>query len=154
MITFDNIYKFYDLPEEDRAKLVGQKIQQVESFKFKRKLKSVRIFYVVDLDNEWTNYGSKQGLIGLLQPLVMRLSQKELTKYIKGTGDPYWFKLYAFSPDDLDLALHFDAPKNTKEVFNRVEKFMDEHCSLFFNMSYKEILKFAQKELGMGEIGM
>lgn len=135
---------YYKLTEEDRVGLIGHKIWEVGSLKKQTKH---YVYYVIGLNDDCFNYGFKQGLIGLLDPRV--------DEYTKTYKDPYWFKIYAHSPDDLDLCLEFLSDKKSIEKeYKIVKKFMDKWAPTFINTSYEEVFKFAQKELGIGEIGL
>lgn len=142
---------YYKLTEEDRVSLVGHKIWEVGSLKKQAKH---CVYYVIGLNDDCFNYGFKQGLIGLIKPTCHYFSKTQMEKFIKHNQDPYWFKIYAHSPDDLDLALHFSENKGFGKEYQKVKKFMDKYCSTFINTSYEEVFKFAQKELDIGEIGL
>jgi hypothetical protein len=143
MIT-DNIYKFYELPEEKRIELIGQSITEHSQYR-----KNTRVYYPVGLSNDCFNYGYQQGLIGVIKPVSMILGKKQLLKY---RGDSSWIKIYAFSPDDLDLGLHFCNNRYPDKLYHRILDYLDQWTTTFFDMSYRDILLYCQKDLG-GEIG-
>lgn len=153
-MIFPSSYDFYyKTSEEDRINLIGKKIYE-QSYTKSKKIYT-RTYYVVGLKDSCFNYGFQQGLIGLLKPLILTLTNKQLKKINMKDGYEHWFKIYAHSPDDLDLALHFSASlNNPQKDFEKVEKFMNTYADTFINTSYKEIFEFAQKELNMGEIGL
>lgn len=139
MAKINNIYDFYyKWTEDDRQKSVGTSI-----------IEGRYTYYPVSLSNSCFNYGHKYGLIGVLQPPRMYLNAKQKLSY---KGDLTWIKIYAFSPDDLDLGLHYDNNKHPEKLYKLIITFLDHWASSFVNMSYEDILQFCQKELG-GKLG-
>lgn len=140
MIEFyPSIYKFYELPEEKRIKLVGQAVKEYS------KRNNPTIYYVVGLKPDCFNYGIQQGLVSLLMPTQLYCSEKTKAYLRKHHHDLNWFKIGAFSPDDLDLDLEFN---NVITKYEKVKKVMDTWAPTFFNTSYKEILEFVNNTLG------
>lgn len=136
---FPSIYKFYDLPEEKRVELIGQTVKGYS------KHSNPTIYYVVGLRPDCFNYGIQQGLISLHMPTRLYCSEKTKVYLQKHRVNLDWFKIGAFSPDDLDLDLEFN---NVITKYQKVKRLMDEWAPTFFNTSYKDILNFVYMELG------
>lgn len=139
-----NIYMFYELPEEKRFELIGSRVVEHQPHFKKSKVRD-RIFYPIYLSEGCFNYGSRCGLLGVIEPLCLYYTKKY-------NGDATWTKIYVKSPDDLDLGLEFHNNKYPEKLYNKILDFLDEWSPTFVNVSYREALEFCQKELG-GEIG-
>ena len=97
--VFTNIYDYYDLPEEERFNLLETYCLDVD-----RKYSTYFPIWLSEY-GACQNYNEAFALLGLLKPSPIR--------YGKQKGQ-IWFKVYAFSPDDLDLDLEF---------YNEVDKY-------------------------------
>ena len=140
MIEFQNIYDFYELSDEEAAKLIGQVIQEPVPMKDKRQQKKYTHFFPVGLTDAGAalNYGRQTGLI--------RLSKIE-SNY---TDNQSCFRVSAFSPDDLDLGVFIEHPNATQECHKKVFELM---TSLpFEDVSYEEILELVIQHIGCGKI--
>lgn len=147
MITLDNIYDFYKMTDENAEQLVGQVIEEAERVKQKPSAKRNNpqppkkwaVYFPISLNNPNFNYGKKCGLIGV---------SNVFDHYQHHT--PY-FRVYAMSPDDLDLGITYEGEK-AHELRQKVYDFM---LSLpFENTSYKEVLELVVDHVGCGEIGL
>ena len=136
---FPSIYKFYDLPEEKRIELIGQTVKEYT------KHNSPTVYYVVGLRADCFNYGIQQGLVSLHMPRSLYCSEQTKAYLRKHHADLEWFKIGAFSPDDLDLDLEFN---NIITKYRKVRRLMDEWAPTFFNTSYKDIFNFVHMEIG------
>lgn len=141
-----NIYDFYKLTDEDAASLVGQVIEEEDRPKQKpadkRKTphppKKWASFFPIGLNESCFNYGKRYGLIGV---------SNVFENYNK---QPY-FRVYALSPDDLDMGITFDKG-NLEELRQEIYDFM---LSLpFEETSYREVLELIISHVGQGEIGL
>lgn len=83
-----NADAFYDMDEKERRRLIGEEL-------FVEDEKGTRYFPVLLSHGEF-NYGKREGLI--------RVS--EILNHPKTY--PKWFRVSAFSPDDLDIDLDFE----------------------------------------------
>lgn len=89
MKTFNNIYDYYKLSEEERFNLLETYCVEGDYIYFPIWLSEI---------GARQNYRQAFALLGLLKPTPIRYEPKK--------GE-VWFKVYAFSPDDLDLDLEF-----------------------------------------------
>lgn len=88
MKYFQHVYKFYDLGENERKELIGTYFKE-------SRYDNGTLFFPVGLHEDDFNYGIQQGLI-LVSP-IWKFNGKK------------WFRVAAFSPDDLDKALDFES---------------------------------------------
>jgi len=121
-------YDFYRLPENERIALIGTEFKVQDKY-------DKGEYFVIGLTEEggWQNYGRQQGLIWLSLPMNY-----------KGKT---WFRVAAFSPDDLDMDLDFDdpAPDLRDKICNLLREMPKD------NVTYREVLEFIQSFYG-GEI--
>lgn len=145
MILLENIYQFYDLPDEEAKKLVGQIIEESERKPQKpsdkrnnpNPPKKWAIYFPVGLENENTNYGKKYGLIGLSHVFN---HWKNKTPY---------FRVFAMCPDDLDVGITYQGD-GMEELRQKVYDFM---LSLpFEETDYREIMQLIIEHVGYGKI--
>ena len=116
-IQFNNIYEFYQLPDEEAAKYVGSVIEEL--------LNKWCIFFPIGMSNPYSNYNKKYGLIALSN-IFDHWKNKQ----------PY-FRVYAKSPDDLDLGITYTNYENLSDLRQKVHDFM---LSLpFESTSYREV---------------
>lgn len=125
MKKLQSAFDFYDLPEEDRIKMIGSYFG-VSSGKRGRVGTNDWVYFPIGLSKEQFNYGVKQGLIGV--------SPKKN------------FKIFAESPDDLDLSLEFDNAIMRQEIIGYIKK-IKKH-----NVTYKEVLEKVQEQFTDGKI--
>ena len=110
----DNIYGFYELPEHERAALIGQ------IFKDKRGV----FYFPVGLLNPWENYNSPQGLV-----FVSPIWPGGKNNYYPFDTYEAWFRVGVTSPDDLDMDLDFIGQheiKYRKKVIKFIKNFNKE----------------------------
>lgn len=125
MIEFDDIYDFYyKRSEEERRELIGKCIRDRHG-----------IYFPVELDITQFNYGKRQGLI-YVSPI---LKTSEGSKY---------FKVTAFSPDDLDVDLEFE--HHECHLRQEVIAFIQQAPKM--NVTYKGFLFRIQERFNAGEL--
>jgi len=127
MKTFKNQFEFYRLPEDQRVALIGSffKVEGKED-----------IYFVFQLENENTNYGVKQGAVCVSG--IMYYDEKR-----------NWFRVNAFSPDDLDMDFDFVGLQDLRYLRRKVLGFM--LGAKKQDTSYKKILQDLQERFPMGE---
>lgn len=129
--SFNSPYDFYNLPESEKKYLFGK------PFKVKD---SDQIYFPVDLHPDEFNYGEQQGLIFVTQ--------------VFAKNDLYtnWFRIAAFSPDDLDIDLDFSSDnKSLSELWRQQAiEFLSNPVNLQ-NIFYTNVLRSIQKLTGAGE---
>jgi hypothetical protein len=123
MTTFKSEYDFYDLSEDARKALIGKSYKCTGRNDF---------YFPIELIDEGENYGIKQGVI-FVTP-IMKFG-KERKK---------WFRVGAFSPDDLDMDLDFGAEDTHKrqEIITYLKKMNK------INVTYESVLKEIQQHFG------
>ncbi len=141
-LIFDSPYEFYKLPEEERVKLIGR-IYKERQWVLKGKKKQVtytdkvrdNLYIPIGLHPDEFNYGIQQG--------VLRVSP------ILKDNNGKWWRISAFSPDDLDCDLDFSQEYTglRQDVIDFVRGPMHK-----FNRRYKEVLKQIQKHFKAGEL--
>lgn len=102
-LVFNSPYEFYALPEPERIKLIGRVFKE-RVFVVKGKGKKLvytdqvrdTLYFPIGLAPDAFNYGIQQGVI-FVNPVQ---NHREAGK---------WFRVGAFSPDDLDVDLNFGA---------------------------------------------
>ncbi len=126
MIEFKNIYEFYKLTRKARRKLLGSILVEKDN-------PSV-LYFVLDLENECFNYGSKEGLIRF-SPIITYKEKK-------------WFRISAFSPDDLDIDLDF----NDQEIYlyDQILKYVKTEIKKK-DVTYEDFLLDIQTKFGAGK---
>lgn len=104
MKYFPHAYKFYDLSEDERKELIGTYFKE-------SRYDNGTLYFPVQLHEDDFNYGIQQGLI----------SVSPIWKLKDGTK---WFRVAAFSPDDLDKDLDFkdDECKIHQEVIEYIKQ--------------------------------
>lgn len=127
--VFTNIYDYYDLPEEERFNLL-------ETYC----VKDNYIYFPIWLSEAGAcqNYNEAFALLGLLEPYTIG--------YGKQKGQ-IWFKVYAFSPDDLDLDLEF---YNEVDKYELIFEYLKNEMPRIGG-TYKDFLLELQKKFG-GEL--
>jgi hypothetical protein len=143
MREFARDYDFYELPEDERQAMVGDCF--VDLSEKGEKGAPPRFYFPIGLSEQgsWNNYGRRQGVLCVSPLWPKRVWEKGKSK-VAGR----WFKVYAFSPDDLDLSLSFDDP--TPELRERVLDIVRQMPK--DEVEYLECLEFIQSYVG-GEIG-
>lgn len=144
-MIIENIYQFYNLPDEEAKKLIGKVIEESERRPQKpsekrnnpNRPKKWASFFPVGVENEHANYGKKYGLIGV----------SDIFNHWKDKV-PY-FRVYAMSPDDLDIGITYQGD-GMEELRQKVYDFM---LSLpFEETDYREIMRLIIEHVGFGEI--
>lgn len=126
MRSFKSPYEFYKLPEEERRALIGEPFVAEE--------RPFSLYFPFEVDVPENNYNAAQGLIWV----SMMLMSKEGA----------WFRVAAFSPDDIDMDLDFTGAAATVEMHQRVCDFL--RTLPRFPLSYEGILKAVQLHCGAG----
>lgn len=130
--TFTNIYDFYKLPDDEAAKLIGQRVQEIKpDF---HPCQYDRWFFPIGLKNPFENYNKPNGLI-FVSPIWPP----------RGIV-PEWFRVGAFSPDDLDADLDFIGA----EIKCRDEVIQFLLSIPLLDTSYDEVLTLVQQHVGLG----
>lgn len=137
---FENVYKFYDL-EHYRKNYVGCFLKEVG------KHANSGLFYVIHLANCWENYGSSEGLlyISKVWPIDPRKPDRQKC----------WFKVGAFSPDDLDISLEFTGDLKTLcKTRRQILKLLKQSpIQTWTNTSYREALELINLSVNnLGEL--
>lgn len=147
-----NNYNFYhdeDFDDNDRIELLGQWLFE------SRDTLQLQPQLVVYMGDAW-NYGHRFGLLTLTAPVYMLSKDWENYK-----GNPHWFKIGAFSPDDLDCDLVFNlgwgpvynSQHDVVTEYWSVREFITKNTSMFtYGESYFDMLTrlnrfFPQAEL-------
>jgi len=125
MKTFRSAYDFYKLPEQKRIELIGHVFKEGEAG---------AIYFPILLSGGEFNYGVQQGLIRVSQLL-----------HTGTNGD--WFRVSAFSPDDLDRDLDFDNPPYW--LHRAVVKYVEQMNKR--GRTYCDFLAEIQAHFGLGE---
>lgn len=133
MTVFNSPYDFYNLPEIKRVELIGYPFTLA-----KRK----GVYIPIDLVDKDSNYGIAQGV--LYVPEIYKIPLKHQAP----NEGKMWFKVGAFSPDDLDIDLEF---------FNKTEGFRKTVIAFLLRRarvptSYKQRLTEVQQEFETGEL--
>jgi hypothetical protein len=123
MKQLNSAYDFYRLEETQRKDMIG--------LCFKEKNRD-HIYFPIQLTDDCFNYGICQGLI-VVTPILKSAEGK-------------WFRVAAFSPDDLDLDLDF----NSNETHIRWDVIEFIRKTNKKNMSYTQFLTSIQTHFGMG----
>ena len=132
MKTFDNIYDFYDLDDEEAAKFVSTFISEKGPV-YKKKQYPDRLYFVIHLENKWENYGKSCGLLSISNVCNSN------------------FAISMFTPDDGDLSLYFNGDNNElNKIKKKVISYLNSMC--FENTSYLEVIKLIQEEVKSGTI--
>ena len=127
VVQITNPYKeFYELPEEQRIALIGSMLVE-------NRTGYPVIYFPVGLDDETYNYNVAQGLISVHPVHIDR-------------KDGAWFKVGAFSPDDLDIDLEFTGQE--VELHDQVVQFM--RTLHKHDVSYRGVLKTIQRHFEAG----
>lgn len=132
--TFDNIYHFYKLSDDEAKSLIGQAVYEKDE-----------MYFPIGLQNEWENYGKKTGLIYVSQIFEWHgkpANQPEL----RNVKLNLWFKLGAFSPDDLDIDLQF--MNDEVDHRDKIIEFM--YTMPWYDTSYHEVFTIIQNEFKAG----
>lgn len=132
MKTFDNIYDFYDLNDEEATEFISTFISEKGKV-YKKKQYPDRLYFVIHLENKWENYGKSCGLLSISDVCNN------------------WFAISMFTPDDGDLSLQFGGDNNE---LNKIKKKVINYLnSMYFeNTSYLEVMKLIQEEVKTGII--
>jgi hypothetical protein len=127
IVNIQSAYDFYRMNENDRIKAIDKVFVEDKN--------KDCFFFPILLDKEAFNYGYQQGLL-YLSPMLKNKQGKQ------------WFRVAAFSPDDLDLDLDFEnsKPNLRKKVFD----FLMQHK--FKDVTYREVLEYIQAEFKSGII--
>ncbi len=126
-------YDFYNLSEPERIALIGK------CFKTKEEAgKYESTYFPIDLENEWINYGKKQGAIRVsaIMPFINKTKEKDT-----------WFRVGVFSPDDLDMDLDFMGAQY-EPLREKILDFL--HNMEKQNLDYELILQIIQLEFKAG----
>jgi hypothetical protein len=129
-MIFPTPYAFYQLTEPERQALIGQFFtvpDRPDSFWFPIALTE---------EGGWQNYNRRQGLI-YLSPVLPKYRQA-------GT----WFRVAAFSPDDLDMDLDFDEVGIRDEVRKYLELYVATCPS--GGVLYRDVLRDIQSKFKAG----
>lgn len=123
---------FYDLPDDKAKALVGTSFQCDDRPSY--------TFWVVDLALDEFNYGHPQGLIFIFEP------RKE------EPDGPHWFRVGAFSPDDLDVDLDFECltARKARSQYKKVVACLKSIPKS--RVTYRGFMKEVQDQVGAGEI--
>jgi len=153
-LIFNSPYEFYELPEEERIKLIGR-IYKARNWRVKKGKKELTytdvqptIYIPIGLHPEEFNYGIQQGVLCI--PEVREIPGNE--------SHDKWFKVGAFSPDDLDRDLEFTLEdiKNTDSLgINHLRQEIIEFIKgpmHKVNRRYKEVLEQIQKHFNAGKL--
>jgi len=143
MKIFDSAYDFYRLPRRLRKHMIDQTFIVKEDIHWKEKT----LYFPIGLtkDGQWRNYGVREGVLGVTPVWPLRYTPHNPKKESSPT---FWMKVYAFSPDDLDLGLHFyDPPEGLRDRIIAYLREVDKR-----EVEYDEILEILREEFG-GEIG-
>ena len=132
MKTLDSPYDFYKFTEEEQKALIGQCFTEAK--------RPDAAYYPVQLTEEggWENYGREQGLIYFSS---MRMNK-----------DKTWFRVAAFSPDDLDMDLDFEG--KDEQFREQVRDYLELYiatCPLQ-GVRYIDLLRDIQANFKAGEI--
>jgi hypothetical protein len=133
-LIFPTCYRFYELSEPERIKLIGRCFKESLSYKRKKNgkaWKSETIYFIVGLRYDQFNYGKNQGLI-------------HVTDIWQHPNEPAYFNVGATSPDDLDCQVSINDA--TKSIRNEVIKFL-RNCK-HTNVTYKEIILKVHEKFG------
>jgi len=132
MKKFRTPYEFYKLPEAER-------IAMVNSY-FSTEDEPVARYFPISLTENGANwnYGRHQGLL-YLSPIWLLKKQNP------------WFKVAAFSPDDLDLCLYWEGNNATPAFREKILSWIEEMPK--DNIDYQEALEFIQSYF-QGTIGL
>jgi hypothetical protein len=139
-------YDFYELPEKQRKAMVGDFfVEKADLDRLGEDL--VCRYYPIQLseDEKWYNYGVQQGILRL-STFWPHFEYKQGKRIETGKE---WFKVSCFSPDDLDLCLHWTPA--VRELRPKVIELITEMPK--DGVGYRECLEFIQSFYG-GEIGM
>jgi hypothetical protein len=133
MIQFNSPYDFYNLPEVKRIDLIG------DIFRLAKRSGVYIPIHLVDADS---NYGIAQGVLYVSEIYKIPL------KHQAPNEGKMWFKVGAFSPDDLDMDLEF---------FDKPEWFRKNVITFLLGRakiptSYRQRLKEVQQEFETGEL--
>jgi hypothetical protein len=122
--------KFYELPEAERIALIGERFEDHRG----------HLFFIVGLnEDEYSNYGRKQGIIFVTQI------------YDTNDGRKNWFRIGVQSPDDLDMDLDV-----CNLPLEETVKLRDLSIEILFSLSkvpnhfYIGILRYIQASIGCG----
>lgn len=135
--SFDDIYDFYKLTDDEANSLIGQAVYEKD-----------KMYFPVGLQNEWENYGKKTGLIIVGEIFHWHGSSWCPTPEINNQKINLWFKLGAFSPDDLDIDLQF--MNDEVSLRDKIIEFM--YTMPWYDTSYHEIFTIIQNEFNAGTL--
>lgn len=138
MIKFKTAYDFYNLPDEERIKYIGVPFEE-EGIKVKNVFyKDDGIFFPIGLNNIWENYGKTPGLLYISTPYQLK-------------NKSYWFKVGAFSPDDLDIDLEFIF-QDQKSCHNKrkliIKWLLSNPYGEWTDTSYREVIGLIKENFG------
>jgi hypothetical protein len=133
MTVLNSPYDFYNLPEFKRFELIGSSFTLA---------KRGGVYIPIDLVDKDSNYGVAQGV--LYVPDIYKIPLKHR---LRNEGKT-WFKVGAFSPDDLDIDLEFFDKK--EGLRKSIITFLLRRARV--PTSYKQRLKEVQQEFETGEL--
>lgn len=130
MKIFKSPYDFYELEEVERISLVGRPFREERRH---------GLYIPIFLSDKNENYGVAQGVLYVSDILILKSGEDK---------DEKWFKVGAFSPDDLDIDLEFVGKETCirQEVIDFLLKYSTS------TTSYKEILAMVITEFKMGTL--
>lgn len=124
-------YQFYDLPDEEQAKLVGWMIPVTE-----RPPEFPQHMFILRLSDDCFNYGRRHGIVFVAFNPKLTVDPRAKIKS--------WVRVGVISPDDLDMDLDFDPADQAKylEVLEVVKQAPKD------NVDYAEFLDFVRSFCG------
>ena len=129
VVNITNPYKeFYELPEEQRIALIGSVLVEQNG-------PYTVMYFPIGLDDANSNYGKAQGLVTVHSVYIDR-------------ENGAWFKVGAFSPDDLDIDLEFTGTEC--DLYPQVVQFMKEFHK--HDVSYYGVLRAVQRRFNAGKL--
>ena len=127
--SIENPYKeFYYLDEEQRIALIGSVLTRKNG-------DYTVLYFPIGLDDENSNYGVAQGLLSV-HPIYIDREHGA------------WFKVGAFSPDDLDIDLEFHGAEC--DLHDQVVEFIKQFHK--YDVSYRGVLKAIQRRFKAGTL--
>jgi hypothetical protein len=149
MRSFESPYDFYKLPQRERKHLIDQcftvKPNKILIARQKNgaKMPEPELFFPIGLtlDGSYSNYNRRQGL---LYVMPVRPMSPATAKAYKMETVTHWFRVAAFSPDDLDMDLDWNNPRpNLREDVIQFIKTMPKR-----EVTYESVLKSIQDNFG------
>lgn len=146
-LIFNSAYDFYKLEETERIALIGRTIKE-RMWRLKHGkvvyTDAIRpgLYFPIGLHPSEFNYGIQQGLLYVTDVLKMPAVQGD-------TQRKKWFRVAAFSPDDLDIDLDFDDTEThlRQEIIQFIRGPMHKR-----NRRYREIMEQIKKHFSAGTI--